>query len=120
MHRLYEGLNDYAECFYNDKESLDKIRLFYQQPGNIINANVEGAMKKFNIKAEALISFIDISIFDKWPYNQANSNFKIMLRPELLRNTQYRKSEPDDKMKWDNLFAELQKNICITKVLRKV
>lgn len=125
MHRLFESLDGYGECFSNDKDALFYICDFYQKPSNgYLNQMVETQMKKFIIKAETLSNFINISNFDKWPYDQVGSNYRVQLHPEYLRDTRYRKRNPGDAEKWQELYLQLKRKLNALKkqygIFRKV
>jgi len=112
MQRLFRSLSFYAECSRNDEKCLSYISEFYQKPSNsYLNPLIEASMLKFVSKAESLLGFINCSNFDKWPYDQVGSNFTIQLRPEYLRDTQYRKCAPGDKEKWYELFEQLRRKL---------
>jgi hypothetical protein len=112
IHRFCDALLSNGECRYNDMRRLEELLEFYRKPVNrYLNTKVEKLLEAFASKMPALASFVSIKNFDKWPYSQPSTNFTIQLRPELLRDTGYRKREEGDLEKWNNLFLELIKKV---------
>jgi len=108
MHELYTDLMGNADCWVDDITKLENIDVFFKKAGNgFLNPVIDSAKISFKEKIEPLTDFVRAK-FDKWPYNQNISNFRIQLKPDYLRDTMYKKMSMEDREKWDELFVELQ------------
>jgi hypothetical protein len=109
MHELCSSLIENAECKINNIERLNDICEFFNKAGNsFLSPSLNSSKIKFIKKIKPLTGFIS-SNFDKWPYSQSTNNFNIQLKPDYLRDTQYKKMTFEERQKWDELFAQLKK-----------
>lgn len=96
-----------ASCKIRESERLEDIFKYFSKAENkFVDQEIDQARNDFIKLIPPLTEMLHLD-FDQWPYNQNADNFNIQLRPDYLRDTQYKKHTWEQRQEWDVLFKKM-------------